>query len=75
MKNILNVRIHFQTLGFSIVTCGSTYMWFKALNFVYLSATRPFSSNNLNPVVSYLNAQLQKESIIKDNRGKSGVYL
>jgi len=30
--------------------------------------------NNLNPVVIYENADTQKELIVKDNRGKAGVY-
>ena len=32
------------------------------------------SVSNFNPVLSYENADILKDSIIRDNRGKSGVY-
>lgn len=33
-----------------------------------------FDLNSLIPVVTYNNAELEKKSIIKQNRGKAGIY-
>jgi len=37
-------------------------------------STESGNSNKLNPVVVYANAELQKDQILKENRGKSGIY-
>ena len=45
-------------------------------NFSYLYGSNLDDPNLLasSPVLTYLNADTEKLSILKDNRGKSGVY-
>ena len=56
-----NLRIH-------ISNC------FRIENLLYFSTTSSLSENNITPVVVYTNGDTQKLDILKDNKGKSGVY-
>lgn len=46
---------------------------------LWVRRTRYYSTkngiNNINPVVVYTNSDTQKLEILKDNKGKSGIYL
>jgi hypothetical protein len=55
-----------------------TQIFNRALNFSLNQLNSKFystnSSNNITPVKSYENADLDKQNILEDNKGKSGVY-
>ena len=51
---------------------------FRIKNLLYFSTTSSQTENNNNNIKSaivYINADIQKLAILKDNKGKSGIYL
>ena len=55
-------------LDYNVIACSVTIpLYFK-------TTTSSASENNIKPVVVYTNADTHKLEILKDNKGKSGVY-
>ena len=48
---------------------------FRIENLLYFSTTSSNNQKNIIPVVVYANADIQKLDILKDNKGKSGIYM
>jgi hypothetical protein len=80
---ILSLVLHFNELLFSNSILLAIFS-FNSRNFSSTSAWRSlrlsvnvinYSTNNsVVPVIKYSNADIQKLQIIKENKGKSGVY-
>ena len=70
----MNIKIKLVTSWLrGVGYCG--YVWCVS-SILYLNKTRAFStnSNNLSPAIVYADAGTHKELVLKDNRGKAGVY-
>ena len=47
---------------------------FLTKNLLYLSTNSSKSENSIKPVVEYINTDIQKLDILRDNKNKSGIY-
>jgi len=79
IKQTFKITITIKLITFSLHLGGSWVYVGNVYSVLNLKNTRAFStdgdnSNNINPVVVYYNADIQKELILKDNQRKAEVY-
>jgi hypothetical protein len=71
---LLSTNLKFNAKTIKFLPRVSTNNNSKFGNIYYYSTNNNIGNNNVVPAVIYTNANTEKELILKENKGKSGIY-